>query len=1367
MSVKKTPSDEQRKIIEAPADANVIVVAGAGSGKTFTMTERVVQLIHEGVPPEHILGLTFTKKAAGELLSRVSQAVIDDARERMRSNPGDAEHMRRVAFMKPDVRTYDAFFQSIVRQYGLLVGFDQQTQPLSEVGARQIITAVVGAHIDDIMRAGFDAGSFNSIVNNVYALSNNIANSMIGDGCTTFEEAIDRVHEWDLAFRKRILELLNVSEEEVLRADPGDPGASTSKAARAVNTKRMRKEKKGETYQETADDAANLEEAMQLDAISCASQLYMVAMKRDLLLSLVRMYAAEKKRRHMAEYSDFVIAAYQLVSRFPSIGARYRRQYTHVLLDEFQDTSTTQSALLSALFYADPTQQGDHATAVSAVGDPYQSIYAWRGASPGAFRMFIDDFHMPKNTEPMSITRTRRNSRIVLQAANNLTKVLRRIEKRSSSANAREVRVEELRNIEGGVDEGTLGVLGFQTRGQEIDAVCRFVKHSVERYGAHDAAGRQDPHVAVLFRGKTAMAAYEDALKQVELADGRHLRVQTVGLSALLDRPEIQDTLSLLRAVSDHRDSESLLRLLATPRYALGAADLKRLSDRANALNAEYRFRALVEAGLADENTPAKERVPLIRKYAQNAPNMVYLIDMLLRDDVEDQLQQAHLSEEGLLGVRQAVTAMHQVQDAMYQPIAQVIRTAVEALNLDVDMLLAGSLADARSVPQDVAHAPIDALLETVNTYVSEIAQQQHPTLRGYLAYISGASSKDMPEVSMDMSDEPADVILMTVHQSKGLEWDAVAVVGVEERDFPSNQGDYLSISTGEAQGSTLDWEPPLYRESAHSWLEQPQAVPVPIRVDANILPKFPNWQPTDNPDSDETSQSSTPIAALQGIDDVLGLEDEAFGQIREELRNFGIESMDPGERKDWALSQREERGRALHADERRLMYVALTRAKHDALVTYSRRPTLSRITPETGWPKNASNFWVELHDALCTLPVKSSDAESENSEEFSQRIILQSFDNQPSQHQENAAVDTDTALSLRARGEKTPEGVIIGEHADEFKANIVDAAWNEPVEEISGTADLPWPGKLSDDVRFALNKGVSNVLKRLTASGDTTEPQHEAPCAAQSSLLQRARLLVAENETLIREDMTPQQIEAAVRKRGQRLLDANARLTTTGLQRNASKGENATEFALEIIRPVPQISSVEAQAGTRFHEWAQRYLQAERDPESTVSRTAMAQRVREQASKETEHDGKPSNLTVWQQRFLESAWPNREPAAVEQAVSTFVTGIGKRVDAKLDAVFYGGIDPADGNIAYTVIDWKTGARPHNAKQRADKLAQLDMYRYFWSKQTGVPMERIDAALFYVSEPEPQQALIVAPRKTEREIIDEMRRGVPESSDND
>lgn len=87
------------------------------------------------------------------------------------------------------------------------------------------------------------------------------------------------------------------------------------------------------------------------------------------------------------------------------------------------------------------------------------------------------------------------------------------------------------------------------------------------------------------------------------------------------------------------------------------------------------------------------------------------------------------------------------------------------------------------------------------------------------------ANGSDMPEAAADLGDEPADVVLMTVHQSKGLEWDAVAIVGMQQGAFPSNKGDALRVKALEDRGSKLDWEPPLYEETAKSWLESPEAV--------------------------------------------------------------------------------------------------------------------------------------------------------------------------------------------------------------------------------------------------------------------------------------------------------------------------------------------------------------------------------------------------------------------------------------------------------------------------------------------------------------------------------------------------------------
>ena len=226
-----------------------------------------------------------------------------------------------------------------------------------------------------------------------------------------------------------------------------------------------------------------------------------VTRRRDALLDLVADYEREKRRQNMAEFSDFTVAAYQLVTRFPSIGERYRRRYTHVLLDEYQDTSTTQAMLLAALFHpgenaANTATDGGSGTvggthdgasapacapasasgelgwdiaslrrmavngtqsnavghgagrsAVNAVGDPFQSIYAFRGASPGAFRMFQRDFGMRETSRPFPLSVTRRNSRIVLEAANNLTQPLRVPPRRAGSSLMREVDVADRKSV--------------------------------------------------------------------------------------------------------------------------------------------------------------------------------------------------------------------------------------------------------------------------------------------------------------------------------------------------------------------------------------------------------------------------------------------------------------------------------------------------------------------------------------------------------------------------------------------------------------------------------------------------------------------------------------------------------------------------------------------------------------------------------------------------------------------------------------------------------------------------------------------------------------------------------------------------------
>lgn len=276
-----------------------------------------------GVPAERILGLTFTRKAASELLSRVSAAVLAD---------GGDERFANRAFLKPEVSTYDAFFQTIVRQYGLLVGFDQNTQPLSQAGAIQLATTVVGRHMDILFEQ--DLGAFKTVVNGVLGLSHAIGNAMIGGSTTTMDEAIGRVRAWDQAF---------LAQLDIAIGDTPVPDEEPKAKAPTKNKKDTE-----ETF--AAKQEEYRAQLRDICVYKCA-QLRDVTRRRETLLTLVEEYEREKRVQNMAEFSDFTIAAYQLVARFPSIGERYRRRYTHVLLDEYQDTSTTQAMLLATLFH--------------------------------------------------------------------------------------------------------------------------------------------------------------------------------------------------------------------------------------------------------------------------------------------------------------------------------------------------------------------------------------------------------------------------------------------------------------------------------------------------------------------------------------------------------------------------------------------------------------------------------------------------------------------------------------------------------------------------------------------------------------------------------------------------------------------------------------------------------------------------------------------------------------------------------------------------------------------------------------------------------------------------------------------------------
>ena len=1158
----------------------------------------------------------------------------------------------------------------------------------------------------------------------------------------------------------------------------------------------------------------------------CA-QLRDVTRRRETLLTLVEEYEREKRVQNMAEFSDFTIAAYQLVARFPSIGERYRRRYTHVLLDEYQDTSTTQAMLLATLFHpqsadadADRSSSrwreaarsaggwskdgvGLSRSAVNAVGDPFQSIYAWRGASPGAFRMFQKDFGMPADAKPYPLSVTRRNTCIVLRAANNLTEPLRIPPRRAGSSLMREVDVANLSAMDNAA-EGTIGVLGFATFGQEADAVARFAKQAIARYRKDAATAASDtPHVAVLFRGKTHMAQFAQELERAGLT------TLVVGYSALLERPEVQDLIALLHAAADHTDSASLMRLLATPRFGLGSESLTRLAGMAEDLDSQCRYRALVESGIigsgsdgaraddghdeaivstsidsglvseadggSDIATFADPQVKaIVKQYRDRVPHAVFLIDMMMRDDLPSLLsRRGGFDETTSRRIIQAGEVLQRVHAVTNHPLKEVIDAAVRALNLDIDTIVAQAVKNpSQPVNPTQARSPLQSVAALVDTYTQEIVEGVNPTLRGFMSWVD--SLGQIEEGTAAVPDTPADVVLMTIHQAKGLEWDAVAVVSMQSGVFPSNQGGlHVELDAEHPGGGAGEsWTPPEYKATVRSWADDPAAVPAPVRVDAGILPRFPHDA---NPDD-------APVETLRALDDVEVIDDEFYGDLRS--KDIG-DDMDVADPSSWYLTQEEEYGRRLLADERRLAYVALTRAKKDALLTYSQYSILDRDPSQylnrPGKRPSASKpsvFWTEMQDSLChesglVSACKSGSAGySENADAIA--------DSSPDLAVAGAASGASAHPSLDQLGVDRPQGFFVGDHAIEYERDVVEEAWNAPLEEREQAGGPTWPAKLSEETLSKLTGGLSGDSGLVTDDAD--------------SLLARARMLVEDP------DLMPwsfgrgeREIDRYVRRQAEHLLE-HGRQNVTALQARAGHMTQREErgYWRGLIRPIPRVASPAAEAGTLFHAWAEQFINAYGDGQSIDAdgigaydsssiETGTAGTCREPVTRESLlHDlselemksdtltAKERQLTVWQRRLAESTWSERRPAWAERQIVVSIPQLGDViVNGKLDAVFHGGLDANDPTKQYTIVDWKTGCKPRKPQDIEHKLVQLDWYRLLLSYIEHVPLDRIDATLYYLSEPDEGARELHARAKTEQEILAELSSGIPEGSDND
>jgi DNA helicase-2/ATP-dependent DNA helicase PcrA len=509
---------------------------------------------------------------------------------------------------------------------------------------------------------------------------------------------------------------------------------------------------------------------------------------REQLLPLIERYGAAKQAREVLDHGDQVALAARIAARHPEVGAGERGRYHVVLLDEYQDTSHAQLVLLRALF------GGGHP--VTAVGDPCQSIYGWRGASAGNLRRFTTDF--PERGEnPSSVRKLStsfRNAGRVLDAAALLQADLR--------AEAPDVPLLVPAPDRG--DRGTVTCALLPTIGEEADWVAEGAARLLGLAAGTAPDGRPWPdgrnagvrpsEIAVLCRKRSQFVPLRRAF------EARGIPCEVVGLGGLLSVPEVQDVVATLRVLHDASASDALARLLTGPRWRIGPRDLVALGRRARALASGGSEGDPAEAAPGQPQPEPEDA--LAEALTDLTADTGSLVEAL--DDLGDP---GGYSEPAYRRLKALADETRRLRAHISRPLADLVAEVERALSLDIEV------AARPGTDPAAARADLDAFTDVAATFAGD---QPDPTLGAFLAYLSAAEQEEFG-LEPGRVGESDTVKLLTVHAAKGLQWPAVFVPGL-------------------AAGEKSQVFPARPRQSTR-WTDNPRLIPFGLRGDAGDLP--------------------------------------------------------------------------------------------------------------------------------------------------------------------------------------------------------------------------------------------------------------------------------------------------------------------------------------------------------------------------------------------------------------------------------------------------------------------------------------------------------------------------------------------------
>ncbi|MEV0077987.1 UvrD-helicase domain-containing protein [Nocardia neocaledoniensis] len=775
------PTDEQAAVIAAPPGPT-LVVAGAGAGKTETMAARVVWMVaNRLVAPDEVLGLTFTRKAAQQLTSRIRTRLARLAGAPLVREIDPTGALRTlISGAEPEISTYHSYAGRLLTAHGLLLPVEPSAALLTQTQLWQLAHEVVRSWDGDLDTERTPV----SVTEAVLALAGQLAEHL--------------VEPEQLAEAHAELEKLVYT----LPAGPRQRGGPSKALTGVVDAQR----------------------------------------ERVALLPLVGQLADALNRRGALDFGSQMSLAAQLAVDHPEVAEAERARFKLVLLDEYQDTGHAQRVLLSALFgNADAVRQtrprpvrvratapapaadeemlwspvpsvpapgtansgppasssaaraanndrgqahadraadvlaaretgagnshgaapgphggvfGSGALAVTAVGDPMQSIYGWRGASAANLPRFATDFPAaPGVPAPiLPLLTSWRNPPEALALANLVADPLRARAEAAGGATVDALRAKPQ------AEQGTVELALTETVAQERDWIAERI---AAEWAAAREAERPPPTSAVLIRRNADAAPLAEALRE------QGLPVEIVGLGGLLATPEVADIVATLRLIAEPGTGSAAIRILTGARWRIGVADLAALARRARMLSI-----GSLSGDAATAITDAAGLAGALREVAPEPTEQAGLADAIADPGAPEQYSESGYARIVALGEELAA-----LRERSGQPLVELVADVERTIGVGVETQTRRAIAGGGA-----GREHLDAFAEVVAGYAAD----SRASLSGLLAFFTAAESVENGLEPGEVEVARDRVQVLTVHAAKGLEWEVVAVPHVSATVFPS-----------------------------------------------------------------------------------------------------------------------------------------------------------------------------------------------------------------------------------------------------------------------------------------------------------------------------------------------------------------------------------------------------------------------------------------------------------------------------------------------------------------------------------------------------------------------------------------------------